>query len=52
MNQQLDEDHDPEMLEEYDFTGGIRGKYAARLADGANVVVLDPGVAEVFTDSD
>jgi hypothetical protein len=52
MNQQLDKDHDPEMREEYDFSGGVRGKYAARFAEGANVVVLDPDVAEVFTDSE
>jgi hypothetical protein len=52
MNQQLDKDKDPEMLEEYDFSGGVRGKYAARFAEGANVVVLDPDVAEVFTDSE
>jgi hypothetical protein len=50
MNQQFDNDHDPEMLEEYDFSKGVRGKYAARLAKGANVVVRDPDVAEVFTD--
>jgi hypothetical protein len=30
----------------------VRGKYAARFAEGANVVVLDPDVAEVFTDSE
>jgi hypothetical protein len=52
MTQQVDKDHDPEMLEEYDFSGGVRGKYAARFAEGANVVVLDPDVAEVFTDSE
>ena len=52
MNQQLDKDKDPEMLEEHDFSGGVRGKYAARFAEGANVVVLDPDVAEVFTDSE
>src|SRR6266403_677178 len=46
MNQQLDKNHDPEMLEEYDFNGGVRGKYAARFAEGANIVVLDPDVAK------
>jgi len=51
MNQTVDKVHDPEMLEEYDFDGGMRGKYAARFAEGANVVVLDPDVAAVFTDS-
>jgi hypothetical protein len=41
-----------EMLEEYDFSGGVRGKYAARFARGSHVVVLDPDVAEVFSDSE
>ncbi len=40
-----------EMREHYDFSGGVRGKYAARYAEGANVVVLAPDVAEVFPDS-
>ena len=38
------------MRAEYDFTGAIRGKYARRFAEGTNVVVLDPDVAEVFGD--
>lgn len=40
-----------EMRPEYDFSGGVRGKYAARYAAGTNVVVLSPDVAEVFPDS-
>jgi len=40
------------MLPEYAFTGGVRGKYAGRFAKGSNVVVLDPDVARVFTDSE
>jgi len=36
------------MRAEYDFSRGVRGKYARRYARGANVVVLDPDVAEVF----
>jgi len=45
-------DHnEEEMREEYDFTGGVRGKYAARFAEGSNVVVLDPDVAREFPDS-
>jgi hypothetical protein len=36
------------MRAEYDFTGGIRGKYAQRYAAGSNVVVLDPDVARMF----
>jgi hypothetical protein len=41
---------DPEMLEEYDFSKGVRGKYAKRYSKGANVVVIDPDVAEYFPD--
>lgn len=37
-----------EMREEYDFSGGVRGKYADRFAEGSNVVVLDPDVAAEF----
>jgi hypothetical protein len=43
---------DADMQPEYDFTGGVRGKYAERYAAGSNIVVLAPDVAEVFTDSD
>lgn len=42
--------NDPDMLQEYDFTGGVRGKYAKRYAEGTNVVVIDPDVAEYFPD--
>lgn len=52
MNQQLYKDRDPEMLEEYDFSEGIRGKYEARFAEGANVVVLDPDVPQVLPNSE
>lgn len=41
-----------EMLDEYDFTGGVRGKYVERLMNRKNVIVLEPDVAEVFTDSE
>lgn len=40
-----------EMQDEYDFRGGVRGKYAERYARGTNVVLLDPDVAEIFPDS-
>jgi len=41
-----------EMLDEYDFSKGIRGKYAQRYTAGSNVVVISPDVAEVFPDSE
>lgn len=37
-----------DILPEYDFSRGRRNKYAARYAQGSNVVVLDPNVAAVF----
>jgi hypothetical protein len=40
-----------EMRKEYDFRGGVRGKYAARFREGSNIVVLDPDIAAVFPDS-
>ena len=40
------------MREEYDFSEGIRGKYADRLDQGVKLVVLDPDVAEAFPTSE
>ena len=40
-----------DMRPEYDFSKGVRGKYAARFAEGTNVVVIDPDVADVFPTS-
>jgi hypothetical protein len=40
-----------DILPEYDFSSGVRGKYAKRYAQGTNVVVLEPGVAKVFPNS-
>lgn len=37
--------------EEFDFSRGERGKYAKRFQEGSNLVLLDPDVAEVFSDS-
>ena len=39
-----------EMLPEYDFSRGVRGKYASQFAKDTIMVVLDPDVAEVFPD--
>ena len=41
-----------EMREEYDFSGGVRGKYYKQYMEGTNVVLLEPDVAEVFRDSE
>jgi hypothetical protein len=44
--------NDQDMLEEYDFSKGVRGKYSKRYALGTNVVLIDPDVAEFFPDHD
>lgn len=43
---------EPDMLPEYDFSKGVRGKYAQRYAEGTNVVRLAPDVAPYFPDAD
>ena len=40
------------MNDDYDFSKGIRGKYAKQIAEGTNVVVLDPEVAKMFPTSE
>ena len=40
-----------EMLDEYDFSKGIRGKYAEEYKDGVNIVKLDNDVREFFPDT-
>jgi hypothetical protein len=42
----------PDMLEEYDFSKGVQGKYAKSYAEGTNVVIIEPDVAKVFSDHD
>ena len=42
---------DDDIRDEYDFSNGVRGKYADRFAKGSNVVLLDPDIARVFPDS-
>ena len=40
-----------EPLEQYEFSRGVRGKYAAQYAEGTNLVLLDPDVAAEFRDA-
>ena len=37
-----------DMRKEYDFSKGVRGKYAKKYKAGNNIVLLDPDVAKVF----
>jgi len=41
-----------ELLREYDFSQGVRGKYARRYARGTNVVVLEPDVTKAFPNAE
>jgi hypothetical protein len=38
------------MLEEYDFSNGIQGKYSKRYSEGTNVVVIEPDIVKFFPD--
>jgi hypothetical protein len=40
-----------DMRSEYDFSKGVRGKYAKRYAEGTNVVFLDADVLKAFPTS-
>jgi len=46
-----DQENGDEMKPEYDFAGGVRGKYFERYKQGTNVVLLEPDVARAFRDS-
>lgn len=52
MSQSNNPEPKEEMREEYDFSGGVRGKYYKQYMEGTNVVLLEPDVAEVFRDSE
>jgi hypothetical protein len=40
------------MRTEYDFSRGVRGKYAKRYAEGSNLILIDPDLLGVFPDSE
>ena len=52
MKKQTEIKRDSDMLDDYDFSQGVRGKYVQRFAQGSNVVVLSPDLAEMFPDSE
>ena len=39
---------DPEMLANYDFSKGVRGKYAKQFRAGTNLVLIDPEIHSQF----
>ena len=42
---------EPAAGSEYDFSNGVRGKYTGQYAEGTNIILLDPDLGDVFTDS-
>jgi hypothetical protein len=50
MNEKPIEDAD--LLNEYDFSDGVRGKYVDRVVETSHVILLETDVAEVFKDSE
>jgi hypothetical protein len=52
MKKRANKSADSQMREEYDFSHGVRGKYARRFAQGTNVVILESDVAKVFPSSE
>jgi hypothetical protein len=51
MNQKVNPEADDDMLPEYDFSHGVRGKHHEAYEAGTNVVFLEPELAKVFKDS-
>ena len=48
----MSQEHDPDtMREEYDFSGGVRGKHYQAYRQGTNLVLLEPDVAAIFKDA-
>ena len=43
---------DPDLLDHYDFSDGVRGKYVERALKSSHVIVLEPDVAEAFPTSE
>jgi hypothetical protein len=48
----MSQEHEPDtMREEYDFSGGIRGRHYQAYRQGTNLVLLEPDVAAIFKDA-
>ena len=52
MSKRKSEEPGEEMLPEYDFSKGERGRYAKRFAEGSNVVVVAPDLVDDFPTSE
>jgi len=51
MSQKVNPEVGEDMLPEYDFANGVRGKHHEAYKAGTNVIFLEPDLARVFSDS-
>ena len=51
MSQKVNPEGNEDMLPEYDFAHGVRGKHHEAYKAGTNVIFLEPDLAKVFSDS-
>jgi hypothetical protein len=51
MSQKVDPEGDEDILPEYDFAHGVRGKHHEAYKAGTNVIFLEPDLAKAFKDS-
>jgi hypothetical protein len=51
MSQRINPEEEQDMLPEYDFSRGVRGKHHEAYKAGTNVILLDPDLARAFGDS-
>jgi hypothetical protein len=51
MSQKVDPEGHEDILPEYDFAHGVRGKHHEAYKAGTNVIFLEPDLAKVFKDS-
>ena len=48
----MSQEHEPDTLrEDYDFSGGVRGKHYQAYRQGTDLVLLKPDVAAIFKDA-
>jgi len=40
-----------DMLEEYDFSNGVRAKYPTQYREGVNIIKLDSDIRKIFPDA-
>ena len=52
MKEKFDKIEEWKMRAEYDFSNARPNKYAKKYAEGTNIVIIEPNLAEFFPDSE